>query len=287
MYMCDSPSVVVRDVHRFYRADNRRSVFQRPRLTESREGGFVRAVDGVSFVAGRGDCIGVLGRNGSGKSTLMRLVAGNEAPDSGSVLVSSPPTLLNVSAALQPRLPGVVNIRLGLLAQGVPEERIPQLTNEVLEFADIGRAVERPMSTYSSGMGSRLKFAISTAVKRDVLLIDEALGTGDAAFTEKAGARMQSFLDDAGTVFLVSHAMPQIKRMCTKAIWIDEGKLIADGPVDEISLLYNKWTARFARKNYEDAASLIENVRKVYVKPRIHLDSEIERLLDKPERLRK
>ena len=109
MYTLDKPSVIVRDVARYYRADNKRSIFRRPQLSNEREGDFVRALDGVSMYAKKGECIGVLGRNGSGKSTLMRLIAGNEAPDEGEILLSSTPTLLNVSAALQPRLPGRTN----------------------------------------------------------------------------------------------------------------------------------------------------------------------------------
>lgn len=280
MYFCDNPSVVVNEVSRFYRADNRRSIFHRPTLTEEREGDFVRAVDGVSFVANKGECIGVLGRNGSGKSTLMRMIAGNEHPDRGEIFVSSTPTLLNVSAALQPRLPGIINIRLGLLAQGVDPAHIPELTEDIINFSGIGKAIERPMSTYSSGMGSRLKYAISTAVQREILLIDEALGTGDAAFTERAAERMQGFLDQAGTIFLVSHAMPSIKKMCSRAIWLEEGKIIADGPVEPIALLYSKWAARSARRNDEAAQSLIDNVKSSYLPTSLNYIADVEAALE-------
>ncbi|AMO89867.1 ABC transporter family protein [Corynebacterium simulans] len=275
MYMLNNPTVLVREASRFYRSDNKRSIFKRPKLTDEREGDYVRALDGVTMFADQGECIGVLGRNGSGKSTLMRLIAGNEAPDQGEVFVSATPTLLNVSAALQPRLSGYKNIRLGLLAQGVDEEEIPRLTEEIVEFAEIGNAVYRPMKTYSSGMGARLKFAISTAMQRDLLLIDEALGTGDASFTERAQERMKSFLNDAGTIFLVSHAMASIRSMCTRVIWLHDGKIIADGDVDAITLLYNKWTARSARKNFEAANDLIKNVRSAYSKPNVLLQSEV------------
>ncbi|QQU92513.1 MULTISPECIES: ABC transporter ATP-binding protein [Corynebacterium] len=230
--------------------------------------------------AEKGECIGILGRNGSGKSTLMRLIAGNEAPDEGQVLTSATPTLLNVSAALQPRLPGRTNIRLGLLAQGVSPEKIDELTEEIIDFAEIGKAVERPMKTYSSGMGARLKFAISTAVQRDLLLIDEALGTGDASFTERAQERMTGFLSNAGTIFLVSHAMASIKSMCSRVIWLHDGEIIADGDVEPITLLYNKWTARAARKNFESAESLILGVKSTYKKPSILLDSQVSKLLN-------
>ncbi|WP_256364861.1 ABC transporter ATP-binding protein [Corynebacterium sp. HMSC05D03] len=280
MYTLDNPSVLVREVSRYYRADNKRSVFRRPKLSDEREGDYVRALSSVSMYAEKGECIGVLGRNGSGKSTLMRLIAGNEAPDEGQVLTSATPTLLNVSAALQPRLPGRTNIRLGLLAQGVSPERIDELTEEIIDFAEIGKAVERPMKTYSSGMGARLKFAISTAVQRDLLLIDEALGTGDASFTERAQERMTGFLSNAGTIFLVSHAMASIKNMCSRVIWLHDGQIIADGDVEPITLLYNKWTARAARKNFESAESLILGVKSAYKKPSILLDSQVSKLLN-------
>lgn len=280
MYTLDNPSVLVREVSRYYRADNKRSVFRRPKLSDEREGDYVRALSSVSMYAEKGECIGVLGRNGSGKSTLMRLIAGNEAPDEGQVLTSATPTLLNVSAALQPRLPGKTNIRLGLLAQGVCPEKIDELTEEIIDFAEIGKAVERPMKTYSSGMGARLKFAISTAVQRDLLLIDEALGTGDASFTERAQERMTGFLSNAGTIFLVSHAMASIKNMCSRVIWLHDGQIIADGDVEPITLLYNKWTARAARKNFESAESLILGVKSTYKKPSILLDSQVSKLLN-------
>lgn len=280
MYTLDSPSVVVRDVARYYRADNKRSIFRRPQLSNEREGDFVRALDGVSMYAKKGECIGILGRNGSGKSTLMRLIAGNEAPDEGEILLSSTPTLLNVSAALQPRLPGRTNIKLGLLAQGVDQDQIENLTDEIIDFAEIGKAVDRPMKTYSSGMGARLKFAISTAVQRDLLLIDEALGTGDASFTERAQDRMNGFLTNAGTIFLVSHAMSSIKSMCTRVVWLHDGQIIADGDVTTITLLYNKWTARMARKNFESAEELIRGVKSVYKKPTILFDSQVSKFLN-------
>ena len=280
MYTLDNPSVLVREASRFYRADNKRSVFRRPKLSDEREGDYVRALSCVSMYAEKGECIGILGRNGSGKSTLMRLIAGNEAPDEGQVLTSATPTLLNVSAALQPRLPGRTNIRLGLLAQGVSPEKIDELTEEIIDFAEIGKAVERPMKTYSSGMGARLKFAISTAVQRDLLLIDEALGTGDASFTERAQERMTGFLSNAGTIFLVSHAMASIKSMCSRVIWLHDGEIIADGDVEPITLLCNEWTARAARKNFESAESLILGVKSTYKKPSILLDSQVSKLLN-------
>ena len=266
MHKLSRPTVVVDSVTRTYRSDNRRSLLG-SRFGKKAGARKVTALDGVSLAATAGECVGVLGRNGSGKSTLMRLIAGNESPDSGHVMVSATPTLLNVSAALQPKLTGRANIRLGLLAQGVAREDLERISVEIQDFAEIGEAIDRPMVTYSSGMGARLKFAISTAVRREILLVDEALGTGDAGFTEKAQERMSSFLDEAGTIFFVSHSMQSIKSICSRVIWLNEGRVIADGPTETVGTLYNKWMARTARNNHEIAQSLLRGVEDAYREP--------------------
>lgn len=270
MYISDNPTVVAKNVMKTYRSDNKRSVFKNPVASRNEKNGrYVHALKGVNFIAEQGESIGVLGRNGSGKSTLMRLIAGKEAPTYGEVLVSSTPTLLNVSAALQPRLSGLENIRLGLLAQGLDPTEIPERSKEIQDFADIGDAVKRPMATYSSGMGARLKYAISTSVKREVLLIDEALATGDAAFTKKAQDRMAGFLSDSGTIFLVSHAMSTIKSICSRAIWMNDGEVIADGPAQEVTQLYNKWTMRIGKGETKWAEDLLREVKYAYRPPHI------------------
>ena len=269
MHKLNSPTVIVDSVTRTYRSDNRRSLLG-PWFGKKAGARHVTALNAVSLAANAGECVGVLGRNGSGKSTLMRLIAGNESPDFGRVLVSATPTLLNVSAALQPKLTGRANIRLGLLAQGVARDQLERLSVEIQEFAEIGEAIDRPMATYSSGMGARLKFAISTAVRREILLVDEALGTGDAGFTEKAQERMSGFLDDAGTIFFVSHSMQSIKSICSRSIWLHEGRVIADGPTETVGTLYNKWMARTARKNFDIADSLLRGVEESYSAPKFH-----------------
>lgn len=255
-------TVVVRDLHKDYR------------VTKAKKQK-VRALAGLSFVSYSGESIGVLGKNGSGKSTLMRLIAGGEAPTSGEIRVSSQPALLGVSAALQPRLSGAQNIRLGLLAMGLMPEEVDEKFEEICEFTDIGDAISRPMSTYSSGMGARLKFAISTSLYPEILLVDEALSTGDATFNEKADARMKRMLDTSGTVFLVSHGVETIQKMCARAIWLHDGRIIADGKAENITKSYRVWGNRKATGKHAEAAEIIKKMEGYYTPPKIELASEL------------
>uniref|UniRef100_UPI0009F8FDA6 ABC transporter ATP-binding protein n=1 Tax=Kribbia dieselivorans TaxID=331526 RepID=UPI0009F8FDA6 len=198
----------------------------------------VPAVCDISFVARDGESIGIIGRNGSGKSTLLRAVAGLIPPTNGRVWVSGRPSLLGVNAVLMPKLTGARNIELGCMALGMTREQVREKFDDIVEFSGIGDAVWLPMSTYSSGMAARLRFAISTAVAPDVLMVDEALATGDAEFRARSTERIQEIREQAGTVFLVSHSNSNIREICTRVLWIDRGTLIADGPTEDVLEAY-------------------------------------------------
>jgi teichoic acid transport system ATP-binding protein len=217
----------------------------------------VRALSGISFVARSGESIGIIGRNGSGKSTLLRVIAGLETPARGTVLAESYPVLLGVNAALMPDLSGEQNVRLGLLAMGKSPEQVAQMMPEVIDLAGIGKSIYLPMKTYSSGMGSRLRFAIAAAANPQILLIDEALATGDAAFKERSEQKMAELRANAGTVFLVSHAAQTVEEMCTRAIWMDRGKVILDGPAYDTAQKYRWWAWNIAKGEQEKADGLL------------------------------
>ncbi|MBM6403498.1 ABC transporter ATP-binding protein [Phycicoccus sp. CSK15P-2] len=221
----------------------------------------VRALDDVSFVARAGESIGVVGQNGSGKSTLLRIVAGLETPTSGEVLATSTPTFLSVNAALVPEVSGLQNIRLGLLAMGRSPAEVDELVPDVIKLAGIGNAVHRPMRSYSSGMGARLRFAIAAAARPEILLIDEALATGDAASKERSEKRMAEIRSTAGTIFLVSHAAQTIEEMCTRAIWLHDGELVLDGPAEETARSYRWWAWNVAKGEDDVAADVLEKCR--------------------------
>jgi teichoic acid transport system ATP-binding protein len=195
---------------------------------------YIKAVKGVTLAAYKGDAIGLIGRNGSGKSTLMQAMAGLLPLEKGAIYTSAKPSLLGVNAALIPALTGDRNIELGSLAMGLTPAEALERRDGIVDFAGIGEFVSYPMSTYSSGMGARLRFAISTSVTHDILLIDEALATGDAEFQRRSEARIRELRDQAGTVFLVSHGAQIIRDTCNRAIWLDSGKIISDGDVDVV-----------------------------------------------------
>lgn len=219
------------------------------------------AVKGISLLAREGEFIGLIGRNGSGKSTLLRVLAGAETPTSGVVMAKSRPQLLGVSAALQPNLSGSENIRLGLLAMGLTPEQAAERRERIVRLADIGDSIRRPMRTYSSGMKARLRFAISVAADPEILMIDEALSTGDAAFVQRSRDAMFELMEGAGTGFLVSHSSKTIESMCTRAIWLDSGELVADGAVSEVVSGYRDYTKALAANDKASAIRLLADYR--------------------------
>ncbi len=243
------PTVVVDDVSITYRVLARKeatdeeeddNVFRRAlRGVLPRQHIEVHAVRGVSFTAYTGDAIGLLGSNGSGKSTLLRAIAGLTPPTSGAVYASAQPTLLGVNAALLKKVSGHRNIVLGCLALGMTRREIRQKYRQIVEMSTLtGDDLARPMQTYSSGQQAKLRFAIACSTAAEILLIDEALATGDAAFRARSEKRIRELREAAGTVFLVSHSLSAIRNSCNRAIWIDKGILRADGDVEEVVQAY-------------------------------------------------
>jgi teichoic acid transport system ATP-binding protein len=204
----------------------------------------VHAVRGISFVAYKGEAIGLIGSNGSGKSTTLSAVAGLLPTASGAIYTDGQPSLLGVNAAMMNDLTGERNVVLGCLAMGMPYPEVREKYQGIVDFAGInerGDFVSLPMRTYSSGMASRLRFSIAAAKTHDVLLIDEALSTGDAAFQRRSEQRIKELRESAGTVFLVSHNNKSIRDTCERTIWLESGVIRADGPTEEIVAEYEQY----------------------------------------------
>jgi teichoic acid transport system ATP-binding protein len=230
------PMVIVDDLHIVYRvygaggdkgtaATALLRMVRKQRRPSIRE---VHAIRGISFVAYRGDAIGIIGRNGSGKSTLLRAIAGLLPAEQGAVYTTGEASLLGVNAALMDDLTGERNVVLGCLAMGMTRQETKERYQEVVDFSGVGEFIDLPMRAYSSGMGSRLRFAIASARSHDVLLIDEALATGDAEFRRKSHQRIEELRQEAGTVFLVAHNLDEIEETCNRVIWIEKGEIVMD-----------------------------------------------------------
>jgi teichoic acid transport system ATP-binding protein len=233
----DEPMVVVDDLHVVYRVygaggDKGTAATALLRIMGRKTRGSIRevhAIRGVSFVAYQGDAVGVIGRNGSGKTTLLRAVAGLLPPEQGNVYTNGEAALLGVNAALLDDLTGERNVVLGCLAMGMTKKETKDKYQGIVEFSGVGDFVDLPMKTYSSGMGSRLRFAIAASKSQDILLVDEALATGDAEFRVKSHARIQELRKDAGTVFLVAHNLEEVEQTCNRVIWMERGEIVTQG----------------------------------------------------------
>lgn len=213
----------------------------------------VDALQPHSFVFNHGESIGIIGRNGSGKSTFSKLLCGQLTPTTGAIYSATRPVMLGVNAALVPHLTGERNIVLGCLAMGMSRDDIDRKFDDIVELSGLDSAVYLPMNTYSSGMESRLRFAIATAVDPEVLVIDEALNTGDAQFAGRSKARMEVLRKQAGCVFIVSHSMGTIRSMCTRVLWFDKGELVMDGDPKFVTRMYQGYVGRLARGLEEKA----------------------------------
>lgn len=205
----------------------------------------VVALDHVSFEVPPGEAFGVVGPNGAGKSTLMRVLAGTLRPDGGkAVLNGRASTLLQLGVGFNPELSGRRNVYLGALAGGLRKARVDELYDSIVEYAELDDAIDRPLKTYSSGMFSRLAFSVGIHLEPEILLLDEILSVGDEAFREKSMQAMRDLLDRAGTIVFVSHALPVLEKFCTRAMWLEGGKVRTIGPAPDVVAEYRAASRR-------------------------------------------
>ena len=210
--------------------------YHKERIKTSRH---IEALRGVSFNVPTGGVYGVIGHNGAGKSTLFRTIAGILAPTRGRVTVAGRVTpLMQLGVGFNPELTGRENILLGGLATGLHPEEIMDHYDEVVNFAELGDALDYPMRTYSSGMFARLGFAVASHLDPEILLIDEALSAGDARFKKRCADRLMDLCGRDCTVMIISHGLDLIKVMADRAVWLDAGEVVLEGPGDEVVEAY-------------------------------------------------
>ena len=204
-----------------------------------------KALKGVSFEVEKGKILGIIGKNGSGKSTMLRAIAGIFSPDKGNIdLHGNTISLLSIGVGFNKKLTGRENIFLSGMLLGFSEEEIKAKEKEIIKFADIGEFIEKPVKTYSSGMYSKLAFAITAILETDIILIDEVLSVGDAKFKEKSYNKMKELISaEDRTVVIVSHSLDTITELCDEVLWLHEGKIKKIGEPKKIVEEYKEFMA--------------------------------------------
>ncbi len=207
---------------------------------------YFTALRGIDLHVGEGEIVGLIGPNGCGKTTLLRSICGIFAPDEGTVeRFGRISTLLSLGTGFDNRLNAIDNIRLNGLILGMTMAEIEERIPSIIEFADIGQHVHQPMKYYSSGMISRVSFAIVLSMQPDILLIDEVFSVGDLAFQRKSARAMHELLSRASCQIIVTHNMSFVREHCTRAIYIRAGQIVADGPPNEV---VNRYEAEATRE---------------------------------------
>lgn len=233
--MAKEYAVEVKDVSISYRILNnisiRSSLFHKKTRDEVFE-----AVKGVSFAVEKGGILGIIGKNGSGKSTLLRSIAGVFSPNLGTIdLHGHSVSLMALGVGFKPLLTGRANIMLSGLLLGFKQKEIEARMDEIIEFAELGDFIDRPVRTYSSGMHSKLAFAITAMLETDIMLVDEVLSVGDERFKKKSLAKMKELImDEDRTVIIVSHSIETLEDLCDKVMWMHDGKIREIGDPAEV-----------------------------------------------------
>lgn len=235
-------AITVKNLHITYRGLKKTSI----RAVWTKLGNKVetyKALRGVSFEVEEGKILGIIGQNGAGKSTMLRAIAGIFSPDKGTIdLHGKTISLLSIGVGFNKKLTGRENIFLSGMLLGFSEEEILSKEKEIIKFADIGEFIDKPVKTYSSGMHSKLAFAITAILETDIMLIDEVLSVGDAKFKEKSYNKMKELIsDDTRTVIIVSHSLGTIQELCDEVLWLEKGEVVMKGPAEEVIPKYEEF----------------------------------------------
>ncbi len=203
----------------------------------------IRAIDGISFTVNSGKILGVIGKNGSGKSTLLKALAGIFQPDEGYIdLKGNTVSLMSIGVGFNDLLPGRDNIILSGMLLGLSEQEMLERIDEIVEYAELGEFIDLPVRTYSSGMYSKLAFAITANLETDIILIDEVLSVGDEAFRIKSLNRMQELIsDESKTVIIVSHDLVTLQNICDEVVWINAGRIMEMGSPSKVITNYQTY----------------------------------------------
>ena len=204
----------------------------------------IKVLEDVSFEIKKGESLGVIGHNGAGKSTLLKIVAGIYSPTNGKIQTNGKVMLLNLGAGFDMEANAVENIYLNGAILGFTRKQMKEKFNSIVEFSELGEFMDMPLKNYSSGMISRLGFAIAINIEPDLLLVDEVLSVGDANFQKKCTEKIDEFKVKGVSFMFVSHSIPQVRKICEKTIWIENSKVMAYGDTREVCDKYVAYCAK-------------------------------------------
>jgi ABC-type polysaccharide/polyol phosphate transport system ATPase subunit len=237
-----TPAVVVDDVSKKFRMYHEQNNSLKSALMRGRKSihDDFWALNDISFEVPQGSTFGLIGRNGSGKSTLLKCLAKILVPDKGSITaVGRQASLLEVGSGFHPELSGRENVFLNGSILGMTRREVSRRFDEIVSFAGVEKFIDQPVKNYSSGMYVRLGFSVAVSVTPDILVVDEVLAVGDAAFQKKCRHKFADMKRDGQTVILVSHSMNTVREMCDQVAWLDSGTLVATGAADEVISAYS------------------------------------------------
>lgn len=271
-------SVIFKNVTKKYKMYNNTSEKLKDILVPDGYGKNFYALQNINFSANGGDVIGVIGVNGAGKSTLSNLITGIAPPTSGEITIKGQASLIAIASGLDNQLTGRDNIELKCLMLGFNKKQIHALMPGIIEFADIENFIDQPVKKYSSGMKSRLGFAISINVDPDILVIDEALSVGDRTFADKCLDKMNEFKERGKTIFFISHSIGQVNKFCQKVLWLEAGEIRAYGTTEEIIPQYQKFLKHFKSLSKEEQKNfkhlILEKRSKLRKKENIQIEKK-------------
>lgn len=232
-------SIVFKNVSKIYKLKAKNKKFAKDKNNYKHTKFY--ALKDISFAIEKGSVVGVLGTNGSGKSTLSIVLSGISDIDEGEMIVNGEQALIAINTGLNPQLTGMENIDLKGALLGLSKKRIEEIKESVIDFAEIGDFIYQPVKKYSSGMKSRLGFAINLALDPDIYIIDEALSVGDKAFAQKCLDKMAELKKEGKTIIFISHALPQVRKFCNQALWLEGGQFKEFGDIDEVADHYAEY----------------------------------------------
>ncbi len=235
-------AIEIRDVHIHYKLMKNFSIQRNLLKRDAEKAEVFEAVRGVSFDVSKGEILGIIGKNGSGKSTLLRAIAGVFSPNRGTIdLKGHSVSLLSLGVGFKDTLTGRDNIFLSGMLLGFHKDQIREKEEAIIEFSELGKFIDMPVKTYSSGMYSKLAFAITSSLETDIMLVDEVLSVGDEHFKKKSMARMEELIGDKNrTVLIVSHTIETLQKLCDRILWMNDGLVTEIGGTEQVLKRYRQ-----------------------------------------------